>query len=424
MAANTTATAADIGKKVYGRVKDKRPSLAKAPLQNAIDFSERDRISEKGFSETLWLADESGITYGGSSTDLFALNDAVPGESIEVTAAGCEIVLKSQVTIKRLSTARQRGEQAFENMWTRIQVNNKNSIGKRVDISMMYGGDNVGVVSGSSGSSGAYAVTLTAASWLPLAFLGAKGARLDFYSSDLMTHRNPTTDVVVSSVAPSKTAPIVNITGLDAEVSNITGTDVIFFKGAKGNECDGLTLMSGLTGAETYLGLAANSYPDLWSGNPKAVGGNFSFAALQDAIMESQARGGGFSMYKLYIAHATWTTLAGDMNALRAIDSSYKTETTEFGQRRLRFYCGGAEVSIEPTLNMKQGEAVLMPAVGEADIKRLGSADVGFTVPGMNERYVHIIDNSHGVEMRCYSDQFLWNTAINSCIHFTGITHS
>lgn len=423
MAANTTTTAEGIAKKVYGQIRDKRPTVAKAPLQNQIGFSEGNKLGDV-FSETLWLADEAGITYGGSTSDLFALNDSVPGESKEVSASGCEIVIRAQVAMKRLTTAMKKGEAAFESFWGRLLKNNKNSIGKRVDISLMFGGDNIGVVTGTpSGSSGARVMTLTAASWLPLAFLGAKGARLDVYSSG-GTHRNPTTDIVVTSVTPSKTSPLVAISGLEAEIDTIADTDEIYFKGAKDNECDGLTKIAGLTGSEEYLGLAANSYPDLWSGNPKAVGGNFSFAILQDAIMESQARGGGFPMYKFYPAHATWTTLASSMSALRAIDSSYKTETTEYGQKRLRFYCGGAEVSIEPTLNMKQGEAVLIPTSDDADMKRIGSADVNFHVPGMGDQYFHILNDNHGVEARAYSDQFLWVTCINSLVHFTGITHS
>ena len=423
MAANDYSTAGPIAKKVYGTIRDLRPTMAKAPLQNQISFDRGNKLGDV-FSETLHLADEAGITYGGSSSDLFNLNDAVPATSVEVSASGSEIVIRAQVTMKRLTATMAKGEAAFESFWGRMLKNNKNALGKRVDISLMYGGDDIGVVSGSpSGSSGARTITLTAASWLPLAFLGAKNAKIDVYSSG-GTLRNTTTDITITAVTPSKTAPTIAVSGLEAELATIVDTDEIFFKGAYGNECTGMTVIAGLTGSETYLGLAANSYPDLWSGNPTAVGGNFSFPALQDAIMESQARGGGFPMYKFYCAHATWTTLSSDMTALRAIDSSYKTEVTEFGQRRLRFYCGNAEVAIEPTLNMKQGEALLIPTSQDADIRRIGTADVNFEVPGMGESYYHILNDNHGVEARGYSDQFPWSTCINSMVHFTGITHS
>lgn len=424
MAPNTNTTAQGIAKKVYGKLRDLRPTVQKAPLQNDFGFNEGDKGLGDVYSETIWFADEAGITYGGPGTDLFALNDAVPGESREVTASGAEIVIRAQVAMKRLTTTMKRGEKAFESFWGRLLKNNKQSLGKRVDISLMFGGDNIGEIASVSGSSSARVLTITAASWLPLAFLGAKGARLDIYNAAGTTLRNQNFDIVVTSVTPSKTAPQVAISGLEAELATIQATDVIYFKGSKDNQCDGLTKMAGLTGAETYLGLAANEYPDLFSGNPKAVGGNFTFDVLQDAVMEMQARGGGYPMYKFRPAHATWTSLAGDMNALRSIDSSYKTETTTYGQRRLRFFCGDAEVTIEPTLNMKQGEAVLYPTSDEADIGRIGSADTNYHVPGMGDSYFHILNDNHGVEARAYSDQFTMSTCINSMTHFTGITHT
>lgn len=426
-AANSNATAEGIAKRVYDKLRDARPDLSKAPIQNAINFDDRNKLGAE-LSETVWFADEAGITYGGSDADLFALNSPVAGESKSVSLSGCEIVLRSQVTIKKLSNSRRQGEAAFESFWTRLMANMKNAIGKRCDISLMFGGDNIGVVSGTpSGTAGARAVTLTAASWLPLAYLGAKGARLDFYNAAGDTKRNATTDCVITSVVPPSTiggTAVINITGLESEVNAIANTDQVFFKGAKDEECTGLTTIAGLASGESYLGVAVDDYPDLWSGNAVAVGGNLTFATIQQEIMKAQARGGGVSSYKLWLSHATWATLAENLDALRSIDSSYSAETTKFGTRKLSFYTGNATVELEPTLNMKQGEAVLMPMGQEVDVRRIGSSDVDFNIPGVGERYFYILPNDMGVEVRCYSDQATWTTDIRSFIHFTGITNT
>lgn len=419
-AVNTTTSAEGIAKRVHGRLKDLRPDSSKAPLQRDIPFNSREKLGEE-FSETLLLTDEAGATYGGSDANLFALNESVAAESKRVTASGCEVVMRGQIAMKAITTAMGQGEPAFESMWGRFMSNLKNSCGKRVDISLMHGGDDIGVIDSVSGSSGTRTWTLTTASWLPLAWLGAKNAPLDIYNAALSVKRNLTTNVVITSVLP-KTYQL-NVSGLEAELATCVSTDRIFYKGAKDEECDGLLKIAGLEAGESYLGLPVNSYPDMWAGNVKDVSGALDFDTVQTELMEVMARGGAVSKYRLYCSHPTWNSLSSEMDALRALDSSYSSDKNTLGQKRIEYHTGGGTVEIVATLNMKLGQAVACPVPMEGDISRKGSIDVDFMLPNLGQRYFHVLPNDHGVEARCFSDQFFWSTEQKSMIHFFGIAN-
>lgn len=412
---NTLATAAGIAKEQYGELKDARPKQVK--VQRRIGFNARKKLGKR-FVEPVWMSDEQGITYDdGTAGNAWALNAAVAAESVEASASGTEMAVRVSCGIKPISTALSQGDQAFASFYSQMLGNAKKSIHKRLELSLIHGGEPIGTVSSSSGSSGAYALTLTGQSWVPGAWLGSKGTKIDVYTSG-GSKRNTTTDVIVTSVNPA--SKIVNIAGLDSEVSNIANTDVIYFKGAKDAEFDGLKKICGLASGESYLGIAAASYLDLWTGHSETCSdGPFEFSDLQKGLMAAAGKGGEGD-YVCLLSHASWGNMADDLNGLRAIDDSYDKSSVDYGSKGFKFHTVTGTVEFIPTLHIDEGSALAFPV---DMFKRIGSTDITFEMPGRQQSFFRELDGAMGVEIRGYSDQAVWTTDVKSCVHFTNITN-
>lgn len=417
MAANNTlATMQAYTKNVYGQVKDLIPNTVN--FIREAEFSQRKKIG-RNFNEPIWLVQESGYTFSAAGTDMTTLNGSAAAEAPEATASGAEIMLQTRASYKSLHSAVERGEASFGSFMGQIQMNMKKSISNLVELTMVNGNRNIGIVGSTvDGGTDVATLVLTAASWIPGAFLGRKNMKIDVYDTTLATKRNATTDIVVTSVTPTLTGPSIAVSGLEIELDAIVATDVVYMKGALNAIPSGLTEIAGLASGDTYLGIDVDDYPDLWSGNTKAVGGGITFSTIQAGLTEAAMRGGGGD-HIMYLAPTKWADLADDFDAFRSTDQSYDPAKGELGQRKLTFHSTTGEVTLMPSLFVRQSEAVVFP---RGAFTRMGTTDVTFDEASRGEREFHMLEGTAAYEMRAYTDQFLWGTELPSCVLFTGIT--
>lgn len=413
---NTTATAEGWAKVRYGEKKDARPKGTK--FQNRIPFEARKRTG-RYLSEPVFLSDEAGVTFNrGVTGNAFGLNAAGAAESEETQANGAEIVVSVTTGLKVLTTAIEAGEQAFGNFYEKMLSNGMRAAAKYVELTSLHGGENMGVVSSNSGAGGAYAIVLTEASWLSGAWIGSKNAMVDFYTSNLVTKRNLTTDVVITSV--NVATRTINVTGLDAELAAVIGTDVVYFKGMLNQVCDGVGKVCGLTTGESFVGINHNDRPDLWSGNTQdCSSGPLEFSDLNAGLMKA-AEKGGEGDYLLMCAMLTWGSLADDVAALRSIDQGYSRERQDIGTQGIRYFTHTGTVEVFPTVYQKNGRAFAFP---ESEFMRIGSTDITGELPGIGQKYFNVLSDQNGFEIRLYSDQLPYTTDVKSCVDFINITN-
>ncbi len=417
MAANNTLTTADGWfKDMFGTMNDARPEGT--PFLNMVDFASKKKLGEK-FSEPVWLTDEHGFTYDSGAGSAFTLKASVAAESDEATLSGAEIVLRSRTSYKFLAAAVNSDKAAFGRTYSRLVANMRRSFDKRLEITMMYGGDSggLGAVSAISGSGTSRTITLTEASWAYGFWTGSKNATIDVYTSAGTTRMTTSAGFSITSVDMANRQLV--LSGLAADFTNVAATDTIFWNGANGNEGTGLRSIANLT-TGTYLGISGTTYPDLWRGNQVTVSGNLTWDKIQDGLEEAAGRGCEGELC-LLVPLPAWSNLNSDVSALRAIDSGYSKSKQSIGTEAIEYHSVTGKVAVVPSRFVKNGEAVAFPKNG--DMQRIGSTNITFELPDKGGQYFRHLTDAAGVELRAYSDQALWTTQVRDLILWTGITN-
>ena len=88
------------------------------------------------------------------------------------------------------------------------------------------------------------------------------------------------------------------------------------------------------------------------------------------------------------------------------IDSSYSSDKHQSGAREIEFFGQNGTIKIKASTFVKEGFAYI---VCEKDLKRIGSTEVTFKRPD-GEEFFKLLENAHGVEMRCMTDQALFTS--------------
>lgn len=402
-------------KEVYGKVKNLVPEgthmLQEAP------FSEAKKIG-RTFNEPVIMSDEVGLTFAGTGSDMDTLNGSIAAEIPEASAEGCEIMLQSRISYKAFHSAYNSGKASYSRFYGQLLANMRRSMSKVVEMSVVNGNRDVGVVSAVADTgAGTATITLTAGSWIPGVFVGRKNIKIDVYDTTGATKRNATTDISVTSVDVTDHAAVVlSLSGLETELDTIVATDIVYLKGAKDAICSGITEIAQLATGDTYLGIASADYLDVWTGNTVAVGGNFSFAKLQEGLVEAHLKGGRGD-HCVLVSPTAWRHLADDYDAFRSTDSSYSEKKGKLGQRELEFHTLTGTATIKASLFLRQSEAVAFP---KDSFDRVGSTDADFDDMAKGEKMFTLEDRA-AWESRMYSDQYLHGTDVNSCVLWTGI---
>ena len=330
------------------------------------------------------------VTFAGADEDAFNLNPAVAGQIKDATVKGYPLVMRSLLGYVSASRAALGGQKAFMDATKFLVANMLRSIAKKLEIQMLYG--QMGYASISAvGSDHIY--TITTSEWAPGIWAGAEGMPIEIRSAA------PTfTDSRGYAVVKKVSLELRTIT-LDVALPNVAPTDVIFHKGAYGNEFPGVHKIITSTGA--LFGINSTDF-NLWKGNEfDASSAALAFPKLNLALARAVEKGLDSKVIALVNPRA-WANMLNDQAALRMFDQSYNTSELKNGSQSVKFYAQNGEIEIIPSIYVKEGYAYLLDMECWS---RIGSTDITFKRPGQGEEFFRDLENSAAYELRLYTDQ-------------------
>ena len=376
-------------------------------MMNKIKFMSKDKQPGNQFHQPVILGGEHGVTFASSDEDAFNLNPPVAGVVKDATIRGNPIVMRSLLGYVSASRAAQGGQKAFMDATKFLVANMLRSMAKKLEIELLYGQMGYGTVSANA----ATVITLTTASWAPGIWAGAEGMPIEVRDSTGATSRG---EGVISAVDMDART----IT-LSAAIPGAVSTDIIWHKGAYGNEFPGIHYILSQTSG-TLFGINIASY-NLFKGNSySASGAALSLGKVQSAAARAVEKGLDSPLLALINPRA-WANLLSDQAALRNYDSAYSPAKMENGAKSLVFHSQNGVIEIEPSIYVKEGFAYLLDM---SSWSRVGSQDMSFKRPGQGEEFFRDVENSAAYELRLFSDQALFCSRPGTNCIITAIVNS
>lgn len=362
-------------------------------LMNKIKFLPKDKQPGNLYHQPVILGLEHGITFAASDEDAFNLNAPIAGQIRDAQVRGNPVVLRSVLGYAAASRAALGGEKAFMDATKFLVSNMLRSMAKKLEIEMLYGQVGYATID----SAAAAVLTINTANWAPGIWAGAEGMPIEIRSADDSTSRG---EFTVKSVDMS--VRTVTLTS-SASAAGVVATDVIFHKGAHGNEFPGIHKILSISSG-TLFNIDVGTY-NLFRGNLyDAQNGALSFSKLNQATTRAVEKGLEGKVLALVNPRA-WANMLNDQAALRKYDSSYSAERMENGSRGILFHSQNGDIEIEPSIYVKEGFCYILSM---EEWFRVGSTDMTFKRPGQGEEFFRDLENSAGYELRLYSDQAIF----------------
>lgn len=361
-------------------------------LMNKIKFMSKDKQPGNLYHQPVILGLEHGVTFAGSDEDAFNLNAPVAGQVKDAQVKGSPVVLRSLLGYVAASRAALGGQKAFMDATKFLVANMLRSMAKKLEIEMLYGQVGYGAVA-TAGVSGA-AVTIATAEWAPGIWAGAEGMPIEIRDASGSVSRG---EFKIVSVNMDTRVLTLNA---DAAAAGVIATDILWHKGAYGNEFPGIHKILSITSG-TLFNIDVGTY-NLFRGNQYSAGSAaLSFTKLNQAAARAVEKGLEGPLLALVNPRA-WANMLSDQAALRRYDGSYSTAKMENGSEKLMFHSQNGLIEIEPSIYVKEGYAYLLSL---DDWSRVGSTDMTFKRPGQGEEFFRDLENSAAYELRLYSDQ-------------------
>lgn len=386
-------------------------------LQKRIAFSQRDSVGNK-YHQPVVVTAEHGFTYAAADAGAFTINTPVAHTMKDATLQGSQILLASRMSYDAAHRASTGGKKAFVQATEHLFRNMVESMARRVEIALLYGGSGIGQSDGSTNSSSTVTVVdIVAASWAPGIWTGAEGAVIEFFNGASQVGGDFTISAVdVANKKLTVTGSSGDISTLDTSLSS--NTLDIYFNGAYGNEMSGLNKI--LTNTGSLFGISAATY-SLWGANAVTASGALTFKQVLKAVNKCVARG-LMEPVVVLCSPATWTDLSGELAALRQYDNSYKSAQLDQGAGSIMYHGTNGSIEIVSHPMVKEGDCFVVPM---KRVKRLGATDITFNVPGNpdNRIFIHLQSNA-GFEVRSYTDQAIILDSPAKSAKITGFTNS
>ena len=380
-----------------------------AICQDKYKFEVGEAIGE-AYVIAVTLSKEGGFVYAPSTG-----SNAVPPSPTPVAATiqhakvqSYAIYLASQLAYSAAARAASQGKAAFKSAYAAVLQNMKFSHMYRLECSLLYGRDGIGVVSANDTG----VLTITEASFASGIWgAGLKGSILEAFTAVTESATQHNGDLTISAVnIPERK---VTVTGTS---SAVVQNDILYFKSARTttawNECAGLYRI--LTNTGTLFDIDAGVY-DAWKAQSYPVGGQISLTAIMRAAALCQAY--GLENALLWLNPTRFADLAADEAALRRyVDAG---ERAKRGPNSITFNMGGVDIEIMSHPLLKLGHAMLLP---REEVHRIGSTDVTMSLPGSNEELSVQVSNNTAIEFRSMSDQGIFIEVPARAALLTGIT--
>jgi hypothetical protein len=375
-------------------------------LYKMIDFLPKEKQPGNLYHQPVILGHEHGVTFASSDDDAFNLNAPVAGQIKDAQVRGNPVVLRSVLGYTAASRAAQGGAKAFMDATKFLVANMLRSITKKLEIELIYGQIGYGVVDSIAGN----VITIATAEFAPGIWAGAENMPIEIRDVTGATVRGPCNVASVDLVARTVT--------VDLMPAGVVSTDIIWHKGAFGNEFAGLHKI--ITNSGTLFNISAAAY-SLWAGNTYSAGSDsLSLGKIERAIALAVQKGLDSDVH-LMVNPKTWADLLVEQTALRLYDSSYSPAELANGGRAIKFFGQNGLITIEPSIYVKEGYAYL---IAPQEFARVGSTDVTFKRPGMEGNFFRELENSAGVELRCFSDMALFCSAPGKQVLISNITNT
>ena len=394
--ATTIDTLNGMFKEVYAdKIENLIPDGVK--LYNMIPFNKESKALGNLYHQPVVLGLEHGITYGGPNGDAFALNSSIAGVMKDAQVQGYEMVLRSVLSVGAASRSLNSAS-SFEKSTKHLVANMLRSFARRVEVQLLYGKSGIGDV----GTVATTTVTIADKTWAPGVWSGAETMLVDFYTA------------AGAPVAGAQSVAITAVsfdnrsitTDTDLAAAGVVATDQIFFKGAFGNEFDGIDAI--IRNEGTLFNISALSY-NLWKGTVKAAGGDdLSFKLITETVTRLIEKGLADQDVTVLINPAQFDVLIVEQDARRMYDSSYSTKEAKAGAKEITFHSQNGEIKIVSSIYCKAGSAYVLCM---DEFLRVGSSDITFKQPGFEGEFFRILNDSNGYELRAYTDQALFCSA-------------
>lgn len=386
---NTVGTLNGFFKETYAdRLAELIPDGVK--LLNKIKFMSKDKQPGNLYHQPIILGLEHGVTFAGSDEDAFNLQAPVAGQVKDAQVKGSPAVLRSLLGYVAASRAALGGQKAFMDATKFLVANMLRSMAKKLEIEMLYG--DVGYAKPKAYAGGT-TVDIQDAEWAPGIWAGAEGMPIEIRDS---------AGVLKASVKVLSVDMDAKSIAVDSAVPALLTSDIIWHKGAYGNEFKGIHAI--LTNTGTIFNINAGVY-NLFRGNEYSAGfAALSFTKLGQAATRAVEKGQEGTLLALVNVRG-WQNMLTDQAALRKYDQSYSPAKMENGSKALKFHSQNGEIEIEPSLYVKEGYAYLLNV---DDWMRVGSTDITFKRPGQGEEFFRDLENSAAYELRLYTDQALF----------------
>ena len=402
---NTVGNLNGLFKEVYAdKLKELIPDGVK--LLNMIPFVSKEKQGGNLYHQPVVLGLEHGITFASSDEDAFNLQSAIAGKIRDAQVRGNPLVLRSILGYAAASRA-QGGKNAFMDATKYLVSNMLRSMAKKLEIEMLYGQMGYAAIDSAVGA----VLTITTAEWAPGIWAGAEGMPIEIRDAAGAVTKGEYTVKSVDMDARTVTLTAVPV--------GVVATDIIWHKGAFGNEFAGIHKILTIASGQLFNINVAEF--NLFRGNSfDALSGALSFTKLNQATARAVEKGLDGKLLAL-VNPRGWANMLNDQAALRKFDQSYKEEVAENGSRSLKFFSQNGEIEIHPSIYVKEGYAYLL-AMDEW--MRVGSTEMTFKRPGNNEEYVRDLENSAGYEMRLYTDQAAFCSAPGRNVVIINIVNS
>lgn len=314
------------------------------------------------------------------------------------------------------SRAAQGGQKAFMDATKFLVANMLRSMAKKLEIELLYGQMGYAQPMASAGTNVAGATTtgttiaIKDGEWAPGIWAGAENMPIEIrdVSGVLKISTSVTSvDMSLQSIVIASTPP------------TLVATDVIWHKGAYGNEFPGIHKILSISSG-TLFNIDVGTF-NLFRGNTfSAAPGALSFNKLNLASARAVEKGLDSSLLALVNPRA-WANMLNDQAALRKYDSSYSKTELDNGSAGIKFHAQNGEIEIEPSIYVKEGYAFLLSL---EDWFRVGSSDMTFKRPGQGEEFFRDLENSAAYELRLYTDQAVFCMAPGKNVLITGIVNA
>lgn len=376
-------------------------------LVNMIKFIGKEKQGGNLFHQPVILGMEHGVTFASSDDDAFNLNPPVAGVIKDAQVRGNPMVMRSLLGYTAASRS-VGGKNAFMDATKYIVANMLRSMSKKLEIHLLYGQKGYGQVSAAAVGS---VITIKTAEWAPGIWAGGEGMPIEIVDSAGSVVRGEFTITSVDMDARTITV------SANAQAAGVTTNDIIFHKGARGNEFAGIHAILSNTG--TLFNINAGTY-NLWKANSYDAAGALSFAKLSKAASKAVEKGLD-SKLSVFVNPRGWADLLQDQAALRMYDQSYSSAQLQNGAKSLKFHSQNGELEIIPSIYIKEGYCFML-AMDE--FMRVGSSDISFKRPGYGDEFFRDLENSAAYELRLFTDQALFCMAPGKNVLVTGVVNA